>query len=73
VRDVGKLEALRVVNVDTCGADKAAVLVSVTTPSGTTEYADSFYSCNEDDRPTIDSDALDAAAQAFHTLAFPEP
>lgn len=69
---VHKLEALRVVSGDTCGADKPAVTVTVTTPSGTTEYADSFYSCNDnDDRPTIDSDALDAAAQAFNQLAFP--
>jgi hypothetical protein len=70
---VPKLEALRVVSVDTCGADKPAVTVTVTTASGTTEYADSFYSCNDDDdRPTIDSEALDAAAQAFGQLAFPQ-
>lgn len=69
---VPKLEALRVVSVDTCGLDKPAVTVTVTTDSGTTEYADSFYSCDEnDDRPTIDSDALGAAAQAFNQLAFP--
>lgn len=69
---VPSLEALRVVSIDTCGADKPAVTVTVTTPSGTTEYADSFYSCNDnDDRPTIKSEALDAAAQAFDQLAFP--
>jgi hypothetical protein len=54
------------------GADKPFVTVTVTTPSGTTEYGDSFYSCNDDGRPTIDSDALDAAAQAFSQLAFPQ-
>jgi hypothetical protein len=69
---VTKLEALRVVSVDTCGLDKPAVTVTVTTPSGTTEYADSFYSCNgNEDRPTIDSPALDAVAHAFSQLAFP--
>jgi hypothetical protein len=72
---VPKLEALRVVSVDTCGADKSAVLVTVTTPSGTTEYGDSFYSCpnDNDTRPTIDTNALDAALQAFGQLAFPDP
>jgi hypothetical protein len=68
---VPKLEALEVVDVDTCGADKAAVLVTLTTPSGTTEYADSFYSCNDDDpRPTLDTVALDQAALALRQLAF---
>lgn len=71
---VPTLEALRVVSVDTCGADKPAITVTVTRPSGTTEYADSFYSCNDDDdRPTIESEALDAAAAAFGRLAFPQP
>jgi hypothetical protein len=69
---VPTLEALKVVNVDTCGADKPSVIVTVTTPSGTTEYSDSFYSCIDDDtRPTLDSDTLDGAAQAFRQLAFP--
>ena len=69
---VSKLQALRVVSVDTCGADKPEVTVTVSTPSGTTEYADSFYSCNHDDhRPTIDTDTLDAAEAAFGQLAFP--
>jgi hypothetical protein len=69
---VPKLEALRVVSVGDCGADKPAVIVTVTTPSGVTEYGDSFYSCNDDDdRPTIETTALDAAAQAFGQLAFP--
>lgn len=67
---VPKLEALEVVDVDTCGADKAAVLVTLTTPSGTTEYADSFYSCNDEPRPTLDSLALDQAALALRQLAF---
>ena len=68
---VPKLEALKVVNVDTCGADKSAVLVTLTTPSGTTEYADSFYSCNDNDpRPTLDTEALDQVAQALGQLAF---
>jgi hypothetical protein len=66
------LEALKVVHTDTCGADKSAVLVTLTTPSGTTEYADSFYSCHDDDpRPTLDTDALGRAAQAFGQLSFP--
>jgi hypothetical protein len=69
---VPALEALKVVNVDSCGADKPAVLVTVTTPSDTIEYADSFYSCNHDDtRPTLDTDALDRAAVAFARPAFP--
>jgi hypothetical protein len=69
---VPTLEALEVVHVDTCGADKAAVLVTVTTPSGTTEYADSFYSCDHSDpRPRLDSDTLDRASEAFRKLAFP--
>lgn len=72
---VPKLEALRVVRVDTCGADKPAITVMVTTPSGTAEYADSFYSCpnDNDDRPTIDTTALDAAIQACGHLVFPDP
>jgi hypothetical protein len=65
------LEALKVVHVDTCGADKPVVVVTLTTPSGTTEYADSFYSCNHDDpRPTLDTVALDDAAQALRQLSF---
>src|SRR6185295_15848992 len=69
---VPKLEALRVVSVGDCGLDKPAVTVTVTTPSGVTEYGDSFYSCDDDDdRPTIDTTALGAAAQAFGQLAFP--
>jgi hypothetical protein len=71
---VAKLEALRVVSVDTCGADKPEVTVTVTTPSGTTEYGDSFYSCiDSDDRPKIESATLDAAAGAFGQLAFSQP
>lgn len=70
---VPKLEALRVVSVDSCGADKPGMTVTVTTPSGVTEYGDSFYSCDDDDnRPTIETTALDAAAQAFGELAFPQ-
>lgn len=69
---VPALEALEVVHVDTCGADKAAVFVTVTTPSGTTAYADSFYACDHSDpRPRIDSDTLDRASEAFRKLAFP--
>jgi hypothetical protein len=68
-----KLQALRVVSVDTCGADKPEVTVTVTTPSGTSEYADSFYSCpnDNDTRPTIETTSLDAAISAFGELAFP--
>jgi hypothetical protein len=70
---VPKLEALRVVSVDTCGADKPELTVSVTTPSGTTEYGDSFYSCPYNDtRPKIDTTALDGAIQAFGRLVFPD-
>jgi hypothetical protein len=69
---VSKLEALQVVHIDTCGADKPEVTLSVTTPSGTTEYGDAFYSCIDDGRAKIDSEALDAAAQAFGELAFPQ-
>jgi len=66
-----QLEALKVVNVDTCGADKPEVIVTLTTPSGTTEYADSFYSCHDNDpRPTLDTDALDQVAQALGQLSF---
>jgi hypothetical protein len=68
-----KLDAFRVVSLDTCGADKPAVTVTVTTPSGVTEYGDSFYSCDDNDvRPKIESSALDAASQAFAQLAFPQ-
>jgi hypothetical protein len=66
-----ELQALRVISVDTCGADKPEVTVIVTTPSGTTEYADSFYACNHLDQPTIDSTTLDAVAHTFSLLAFP--
>jgi hypothetical protein len=66
-----KLEALQVVHLDSCGADKPAVSVTLTTPSGTTEYSDSFYSCNNDPRPTLDTNALDALSQALAQLAFP--
>jgi len=68
---VPTLEALRVISVDTCGADKPEVIVTVTERSRTIEYGDSFYSCNDDHRPTIDTNALDAAAAAFRQLAFP--
>jgi hypothetical protein len=65
------LETLKVVNVDTCGADKPEVSVTVTTPSSTTAYADSFYSCDDSDpRPTLDTNALDQVAQALGQLAF---
>src|SRR5262245_46402138 len=71
---VAKLEGLRVVSVDTCGADKPEVTVTVTTSSGTTEYGDSFYSCiDSDDRPKIETSTLDAAASAFGQLAFQQP
>jgi hypothetical protein len=49
------------------------VTVTVTTPSGVSEYGDSFNSCDDsDDRPTIETTALNAAAQAFGQLAFPQ-
>ena len=69
-----KLEAFRVVSLDTCGADKEAVTTTLTTPSGVIEYGDSFYSCDEnDDRPKIESSALDAVGNAFSKLLFPLP
>lgn len=34
-----------IATADTCGADKPFQTVSVTTPSGTKKYLDSFYSC----------------------------
>lgn len=68
---VPTLESLKVVNVDTCGADKPTVLVTLTSSSGTTEYGDSFYSCNNNDpRPTLDTSTLDQVAQALGQLAF---
>ncbi|HSS02976.1 MAG TPA: hypothetical protein VLM79_38200 [Kofleriaceae bacterium] len=70
---VPKLEAFRVVSVDSCAVDAAPVIVTVTTPSGVTEYGDSIISsCGDiDDRPTIETTALNAAAHAFDLLAFP--
>ncbi len=67
---VPTLEALKVVNVDTCGADKSAVYVTLTTPSGTTEYGDSFYSCDDDPRPTLDTEALDQVERELRRLSF---
>jgi hypothetical protein len=70
---VPKLEAFRVVSVDSCALDAAPVIVTVTTPSGVTEYGDSLdSSCvDSDDRPKIETTALNAAAHAFGQLAFP--
>lgn len=71
---VSKLEALHVVSLDTCGADKPEVIVTVTTASGATEYGDSFYSCDPSDhRPKIETSALDMAEAALGRLAFPSP
>ena len=68
---VPKLEALEVVNVDTCGADKPEVIVTLTKPSGATEYADSFYSCNDNEpRPTLDTSTLDQVTGALRQLSF---
>ncbi|MGH9885516.1 MAG: hypothetical protein ACREBE_08305, partial [bacterium] len=69
---VPKLEAFRVVSVDSCALDAASTIVTVTTPSGVTEYGDSITSsCGDiDDRPTIEITAINAAAQAFEQLAF---
>jgi len=65
------LESLKVVNVNSCGADKPALRVTLTSSSGTTEYGDSFYSCNEDEpRPTLDTDTLGQVAQALAQLSF---
>jgi len=65
------LESLRVVNVSSCGADKPALHVTLTSSSGTTAYGDSFYSCNEDEpRPTLDTDTLGQVAQSLAQLSF---
>jgi hypothetical protein len=71
---VPKLEAFRVVSVDSCAVDASPVIVTVTTPSGVTEYGDSITSsCGDiDDRPKIETTALNAAAQVFAQLAFPQ-
>jgi len=70
---VPKLEAFRVVSDGDCALDASPVIVTVTTPSGVTEYRDSITSsCGDiDDRPIIENTALNAAAQAFGQLAFP--
>jgi hypothetical protein len=71
---VGKLETLRVITTDACGADKPEVKVTVTTRAETIKYGDSFYACdNNDHLPLIDTNTLDVALQAFGQAAFPAP
>jgi hypothetical protein len=64
-----KLAALVVVAPTSCGADKPLLGLFVTTDAGTIEYADSFYGCPEQDKPLIESAALDAVGNAFDALA----
>lgn len=51
VGEAGTIDAamskLVIVNTNTCGADKPSLWVSVTTPSATAKYLDSFYACNK--------------------------
>jgi hypothetical protein len=62
------LMALVVETVMSCGADKPE-LALIVTDGVTIEYADAFYGCPWQDKPTIRSVALDAAHHAFDTLA----
>jgi len=64
-----KLEALVVEAPTQCGADKPLLGLLVTTDAGTIEYADAFYGCPDQDKPLINSAALDAVGSAFDTLA----
>lgn len=65
------LEALKVVHLDTCGADKPSIRLKVTRNGHTTEYRDAFYSCERDDPwPRVESAALDQLFQVFGELAF---
>jgi hypothetical protein len=50
-----------------CGADKPFVTASVTTDKGTTEYIDSFYGCNEPEKPH--ADGIDEVIGALSELA----
>ena len=64
------LENLTVVAGDgTCGADKGTLDVTITTPSGTQIYGDSFYSCSIKDKPLVKTDALDRLFGQLYTLA----
>jgi hypothetical protein len=68
---VPTLKMLEVVDVDTCGADKSEVLVTLTTSSGTTAYADSFYACDDNDpRPALETNTLGQVARALGQLSF---
>jgi hypothetical protein len=64
-----KLDALVVVRNDDCGADKGELALTVSTPSGSQAYGDSFYGCQIHDRPVIESSALGGAEQALSALA----
>jgi hypothetical protein len=41
------MKQLRVVTTGPCGADKPALIVTVTSPAGEREYRDVFYSCTD--------------------------
>lgn len=55
---------LRVTTEESCGADKATLTVTVTRPSGSTEYVDSFYSCLKDGKNYVDN--IDDVFSAFN-------
>ena len=70
---VPTLEALRVAEQDCRGRRPAVVTLTVTTPSSTVEYLDARFCQQNDDRPKIEGQALDALGKALRQLAFPQP
>lgn len=51
-----------------CGADKSIVEVTVTTPSFTQVYGDSFYSCTIKDKPLIKTETLSMLMQQLFNV-----
>jgi hypothetical protein len=64
---LGKLVVVR--NDGSCGADKPTDALIVMTATDTIEYADSFYACQNKDKPLVDSDLLDQALATAGQLA----
>lgn len=64
------LRAIEVVADDgNCGADKPVMALIVQTRHDTIEYADDFYACQNQDKPLVDSTALDHAFDVAGQLA----
>ena len=62
------IEALTPPRIESCGADKSFLSVTVTTSSGDTMYADSFYACRKEPGKTY-VDNIEAVFSTFQSFA----